>query len=127
MKVCRYFCAVAALICGTTLVYGQVVSVGEDAGVARLQDLRQSGIYYIEESKWPEYGVPGDVNVYPSYDERGTNVWINVVCHKALHSAQTTQTSNLLITTPTGTNRVQVVQRKISGSICVRWLWVICL
>jgi len=34
--------------------------------------------YEIAESEWPEYGVPGDVNVFPTYDERSLGVWTNV-------------------------------------------------
>lgn len=73
-------CAAAALLWAAELVNGQVFSTDKDTDVSRAQDLRQSGIYHIDESEWPENGVPGDVNVYPSYDERSTNVWINVVC-----------------------------------------------
>ena len=29
---------------------------------------------------WPANGVPGDVNVYPSFEERAMGTWINVVC-----------------------------------------------
>ena len=29
---------------------------------------------------WPANGVPGDVNVYPSFEERAMGTWLNVVC-----------------------------------------------
>ena len=36
--------------------------------------------FYADPSTWPENGVPGDVNVYPSYEERALGTWLNVVC-----------------------------------------------
>lgn len=30
--------------------------------------------------QWPANGVPGDVNVYPSFEERAMGTWLNVVC-----------------------------------------------
>ena len=37
--------------------------------------------FYAEPSTWPGNGVPGDVNVYPSYEERAFGTWLNVVCY----------------------------------------------
>ena len=36
--------------------------------------------FFVDPSSWPENGVPGDVNVYPSYEERAMGTWLNVVC-----------------------------------------------
>jgi len=38
----------------------------------------RAGEYIIAESSWPAYGVPGDVNHYPSYQERTIGLWINI-------------------------------------------------
>jgi len=42
--------------------------------------------FYAEPSTWQENGVPGDVNVYPSYEERALGTWLNVVCFNVFYS-----------------------------------------
>jgi len=39
---------------------------------------KRAGEYIIAESDWPDYGVPGDVNHFPSYQERSLGLWINI-------------------------------------------------
>jgi len=41
---------------------------------------KRANEYFVDPSQWPNNGVPGDVNVYPSYEERAMATWINVVC-----------------------------------------------
>jgi len=38
----------------------------------------RAAIYELPTSEWPDNGCSGDVNMYPSFDERSMGLWINV-------------------------------------------------